>query len=81
MIRLRGHHLLCVLTFEGAGYNAQFARNLTAIVDRINDGEEILIVDGPDVICAPVIADTRIPIADWPGLRGVTRSLLKRCLR
>lgn len=57
MIRLRGHHLLCVLTFEGAGYNKQFTRNLAAIVDRLNDGEEILIVDGPDDVCAPVMAD------------------------
>jgi hypothetical protein len=57
MIRLRGHHLLCVLTFEGAGYTARFTRNLAAIVERLNAGEEALIIAGPDDICVPVMGD------------------------
>lgn len=54
---MRGHHLLCVLTFEGAGYSQRFTRNLAAIVERLSAGEEILIVAGPDDICAPVVED------------------------
>ncbi|MGI6855462.1 DUF1284 domain-containing protein [Mesorhizobium sp. 1B3] len=57
MINMRGHHLLCVLTFQGAGYNPRFTRNLAAIVERLSAGEEILIVAGPDDICAPVLDD------------------------
>lgn len=57
MIRLRGHHLLCVLTFQGAGYNKRFTANFASIVKRLNAGEEILVVAGPDDICAPIAAE------------------------
>lgn len=57
MIHMRGHHLLCVLTFQGAGYNPRFIRNFAAIVERLSAGEEIQIVAGPDDICAPVVDD------------------------
>jgi len=57
MINIRGHHLLCALTFEGAGYNPRFTRNFAAIVERLSAGEEVLIVAGPDDICFPVMGD------------------------
>lgn len=52
-VHLRGHHLLCLLTFRGAGYGAAFVANMRAIADRLSAGEEAVIVDGPDDICAP----------------------------
>lgn len=56
-VRLRPHHLLCLLTYAGKGYSAAFTANYDAIAARIGDGEDITIVAGPDDICAPLLAD------------------------
>lgn len=56
-IRLRPHHLLCLLTYVGKGYGAAFVANYDAIAARIGDGEDLLIVAGPDDICAPLLGD------------------------
>lgn len=52
-VRLRGHHLLCLLTFRGAGYGAAFVANMREIAERLSAGEDAVIVDGPDDLCAP----------------------------
>ncbi|WP_173510593.1 DUF1284 domain-containing protein [Sinorhizobium psoraleae] len=54
MVRLRGHHLLCLLTFVGEGYTPSFTGNYRQIAGRLSAGEPIEIVDGPDDICAPM---------------------------
>ncbi|WP_333682865.1 DUF1284 domain-containing protein [Pontibaca methylaminivorans] len=56
-VRLRPHHLLCMLTFSGQGYTPAFTANMRAIMDRLGKGEEILIVTGPDDICAPLLSE------------------------
>jgi hypothetical protein len=53
-VRLRPHHLLCVLTYRGEGYSPAFCANLDAVVDRIARAEAIEICTGPDEICAPL---------------------------
>lgn len=55
MIRLRGHHLLCMLTFVGEGYDPAFTDNYRQIAKRLSAGEDILFVAGPDDICAPLL--------------------------
>ncbi len=57
-IRLRPHHLLCLLTYVGKGYSAAFTANYDAIAARIGAGEAVLIVKGPDDICAPLLSGT-----------------------
>lgn len=54
-IQLRPHHLLCVLTFKGKGYTPAFVENYETIVDRLNSGETIEIIDGPDALCGPML--------------------------
>lgn len=54
-VRLRGHHLLCLLTFVGEGYTPSFTRNYHVVARRLSAGEPIEIVDGPDDICAPML--------------------------
>lgn len=54
-IRVRPHHLLCLLTYAGKGYSSAFTANYDVIAERISRGEEILIVEGPDDICAPLL--------------------------
>jgi hypothetical protein len=57
-VRLRAHHLLCLLTYIGKGYSPAFIDNMTVIAGRISAGEGIEIIEGPDDICAPRQAET-----------------------
>lgn len=52
-VRLRAHHLLCILTYAGAGYSRAFTDNYDEIVKRLAAGENVSLVAGPDEICAP----------------------------
>ncbi|UJF34059.1 DUF1284 domain-containing protein [Paenibacillus hexagrammi] len=54
IIKLRGHHLLCLLGFRGMGYSPEFCVNMTKIYEtlRSQPETEIEIVEGPDDICA-----------------------------
>lgn len=55
--RLRPHHLLCMLTFVGNGYTPAFVQNFEEVVRRISTGgESVEIVEGPDDVCAPLLA-------------------------
>lgn len=56
VVRLRGHHLLCMLTFRGEGYSPRFVENFHAIIARLNAGAAVVITTGPDDICAPLCA-------------------------
>lgn len=56
-VRLRAHHLLCVLTYVGRGYTPAFTRNMTAIAHRLAAGEAVLVVEGPDDICRPLLTE------------------------
>ncbi|CAK9886789.1 MAG: hypothetical protein XXXJIFNMEKO3_03235 [Candidatus Erwinia impunctatus] len=53
-VRLRPHHLLCLLTYAGKGYSRAFTRNYDTILQRIADGEAIELIEGPDDICTPL---------------------------
>lgn len=54
-IRLRAHHLLCLLTYVGKGYSPAFTDNYDRVAERLSRGEDILLVSGPDDICAPLL--------------------------
>ncbi len=56
-IRLRPHHLLCMLTFVGKGYTVAFTENYISIAARLSEGEDILVVEGPDDVCAPMLGE------------------------
>ena len=56
-VRLRAHHLLCLLTYAGKGYSPAFTTNYDAIAGRLGQGEEILLVAGPDDVCAPLLGE------------------------
>ncbi|WGH78385.1 DUF1284 domain-containing protein [Jannaschia ovalis] len=57
-LRLRPHHVLCAIGFEGRGYDDAFTSNMARIVMgglRAPDGPrtEILITGQADALCAP----------------------------
>jgi uncharacterized protein len=51
-VHLRGHHFLCMLTYKGLGYSAEFTINMSARIDHIKNGAAVALVKGPDDICA-----------------------------
>ena len=57
-IRLRPHHLLCMLTYVGEGYSAAFIENYDAVIRRMGEGESVAIVAGPDDVCAPLACES-----------------------
>ena len=57
-VRLRAHHLLCMLSYVGKGYSDAFCRNYDAILRRLSAGEAIEMVAGPDDVCGPVVDAT-----------------------
>jgi hypothetical protein len=57
-IRLRPHHLLCMLTFAGRGYTPAFVANFEHVASRIAAGDEaIQIIEGPDDICSALLTE------------------------
>lgn len=52
-IRLRGHHLLCLLGYQGKGYSDGFCANMTAVYETLRQQPDtpIEIIEGPDDIC------------------------------
>ncbi|TYC65845.1 DUF1284 domain-containing protein [Stappia sp. BW2] len=56
-VSIRPHHLLCMLTYLGKGYTPAFVENYSIIVQRLNDGEPIALVDGPDALCHPMLSE------------------------
>ena len=57
-VRLRPHHLLCMLTYAGLGYSQAFTAGFDAVVARLSHGVPVLLVHGPDDICAPWCDET-----------------------
>lgn len=51
MLKLRGHHLICLHFFRGEGYSREFVANLREVVGRAQAGEEIELIAGPDDVC------------------------------
>jgi uncharacterized protein len=54
-IRIRGHHLLCMINWKGVGYTPAFTENYNHIIAQLKTGAVTLeIVRGKDDICAPL---------------------------
>ena len=53
-MKIRAHHLLCMKGFQGYGYNEDFIKNMTKIVETLQNfpKDKIEIIAGSDVICA-----------------------------
>jgi hypothetical protein len=52
-MKLRGHHLLCILGFQGYGYSEDFVLNMARINElRKSDKTIIKLINRPDDICS-----------------------------
>lgn len=50
MLKLRGHHLICLHFFNGEGYDSAFVENLKDVLNR-SQKEEIEVCEGADAVC------------------------------
>lgn len=50
-MKIRGHHLLCLLHFEGKGYNDEFVNNMFRVLYSLENGVEFSLIIGIDDIC------------------------------
>ncbi len=50
MLKLRGHHLICLYFFSGEGYDSVFTENLTDVLRR-TVGEDIKVCGDVDDVC------------------------------
>ncbi len=53
-IRLRGHHLLCLLGYQGLGYSHEFVSNMTTIYAQLRSMPQtsVTLIGGVDDLCA-----------------------------
>jgi len=52
-IRLRGHHLLCLLSFSGDGYSPEFVERFRSLADSYREpGLVVRVLASPDDACA-----------------------------
>jgi len=51
MLKLRGHHLVCLHFFRGEGYSTEFIANLRKILKRAEIGEQIEAASEADDVC------------------------------
>lgn len=51
LIKLRGHHLICLHFFHGEGYGAEFTDNLQQIIQKAEGDGEVEVHLGADDIC------------------------------
>ena len=87
-VNLRGHHLLCMLTYVGRGYTAEHTETFNQIAARIRDGAAIRIVRGPDDICQPMITpesnfhcrDADVGMRDVLAIQAVSKVLNRTVL-
>ncbi len=71
-----------MLTFVGEGYDPAFTANYRRIAQRLTGGEDILLVSGPDDVCAPLLAGPdphclrhSVDIRDAAAARSISRLL------
>lgn len=53
-MRLRAHHLLCILGFRGLGYDEKFVKGMEMVIQRMKENPdlEIRLIEKCDDICA-----------------------------
>lgn len=52
MIKLRGHHFICLHFFKGEGYSKRFVDNLKGILNNLEKGVKAKVIEGADAVCA-----------------------------
>jgi len=66
VVKLRGHHLICLHFFKPEALGEAFASKVREALTRLERGEEALIVEGGDDVCVacPYFKDGRCAYAE-----------------
>ncbi|MCL0077143.1 DUF1284 domain-containing protein [Dehalococcoidia bacterium] len=51
-LKIRAHHLLCLLGFRGLGYNQEFITKMRKVVEKLDSNSTITLVVECDIICS-----------------------------
>jgi len=52
MMKLRGHHLICLHFYDGEGYDEPFIENLEEVIEAVKR-EGVVVAEGADDVCSP----------------------------
>ncbi len=81
MIRLRGHHLICLHFFRGEGYSKRFVVNLGGIIKSLEKGVKTKVIEGADAVCDYCPHLKRKICVYEPGAEEEIKSLDKMALK
>ncbi|MDO6462018.1 DUF1284 domain-containing protein [Granulosicoccaceae sp. 1_MG-2023] len=56
-VRFRGHHLLCMLSYQSQGYTPAFVARFDEAVEALNRGASLVLESGPDMLCETVLGE------------------------
>lgn len=51
IVKLRGHHLVCLHFFKGEGYSLEYVENLREVLEKAEAGAVIKVSSGADDVC------------------------------
>lgn len=79
MIKLRGHHILCLLGYRGMGYSDNYVVNMTKVHTILREQPDTLIqiIKGPDHLCAKFPDDQPYHCED-KGIFSRDKEIVKR---
>ena len=75
--RLRAHHGMCLSFFQGKGYSGDFVENMVRMKAILAENPEIILMDGPDDICAA--CPNRLTETCAEKASRYDREVLRRC--
>ena len=71
MLNLRGHHLLCRISYQGKGYSPEFCLEMEKVVKAFqNPEQQIKILASPDLLCKACLHLSASGCASTSGLAG-----------
>ena len=75
--KIRAHHGMCLSFFQGKGYSGEFVENMSRMKAILAENPEIILMDGPDDICAA--CSNRLTETCAEKASRYDREVLRRC--
>lgn len=75
--KIRAHHGMCLSFFQGKGYSGEFVENMSRMKAILAENPEIILMDGPDDICAA--CPNRLTETCAEKASRYDREVLRRC--